>query len=501
MLKLVKASLVVLAGLGMASVQAQSGPSGFRLSLEGNRATGVVLQDIGQAINARSMDLAFPGFQYPDGQTRPTVSVRDAAPIPGTNQKLPVTVKAGLSVQAIAKGFARATAAVALWETGSALYDIWGDFGLSFSNGQVSSSGGSAIVSTGSIWRTNGYPNAPFVYGSTASQACNAAAAQRSNAYPGKTFTGEPWQFNSQCLLKVVERDSPFQSAPEDGTSVLTQQSCASGWYVTPSGCSQTSPIQVLTQQEIEDAVSDIVSREGWPSRSALALRDAVKIPEVQDVIRDDAVHRPPVLKISPTPGIELDSATVGDPVESSTTTTNADGSTSTATTTTTTTATANGNRIDYTQQRTTTTTTRDAAGVVTGTTTSTTTAPQTPNTPSSDGEDLECGLPGGPPCKIDEEGTPDPPDPDEEGWRSIFAPIQECAQDLEACLPELPEINLTFAFPSSCGAIPTPAFAPFISSINICQYQGMFHDLMSMIWAAVGVFGAISIVSRNPFS
>lgn len=479
MLKLVKASLLALAGLGMASVQAQSGPSGFRLSLEGNRATGVVLQDIGQAINARSMDIAFPGFQYPDGQTRPTVSVRDAAPIPGTNQKLPVSVKAGLSVQAIAKGFARATAAVALWETGSALYDIWSDFGLTLTpSGQVIAPSTSLCTLSSCIYYKHGTITGPLA--NTYSEACAAflpvyAAAMSPTAPP------EWWLDNGTvCAVYVGWR----------------------GDLVQPSTAIQDpSTGQPLTQAEIVQAVSDIVSSEGWPSRSALALRDALKIPEVQDVIRDDATQRPPVFKISPTPGIELDSATVGDPVESSTTTTNADGSTSTATTTTTTTATANGNRIDYTQQRTTRTTTRDAAGVVTGTTTSTTTSPQTPNTPATENEDLECGLPGGPPCKIDEEGTPDPPDDNKEGWRNIFKPIQDCANDLEACLPELPEINLTFAFPSSCGAIPTPAFAPFISSINICQYQGMFHDLMSMIWAAVGVFGAISIVSRNPFS
>lgn len=41
-------------------------------------------------------------------------------------------------------------------------------------------------------------------------------------------------------------------------------------------------------------------------------------------------------------------------------------------------------------------------------------------------------------------------------------------------------------------------ADVPSLGSINMCQYQPMVHDLMSMIWAGVGLFVAIGMVFKE---
>lgn len=106
------------------------------------------------------------------------------------------------------------------------------------------------------------------------------------------------------------------------------------------------------------------------------------------------------------------------------------------------------------------------------------------------------CGLPGKPPCKIDESGTPswEGGDGNAEG---LFASIFSCVTAPIACVQALPDLNWTFALPSGCSAIPVPAFAPFITELNICPWQPVIHDIMSMAWAAVGIFGAVGMVSR----
>lgn len=185
---------------------------------------------------------------------------------------------------------------------------------------------------------------------------------------------------------------------------------------------------------------------------------------------------------------------TVGDPLV--TTTTNPDGFTVTQTTTTT--ATTAGDTITF--NTTTVTNTYNQSGQLTGTTTTTTTPtdPSNPNSPQQ--EDLECGLPDKPPCKIDEEGTPEPPVNDaEQTVRDLFSEWQACIDDIQACLPQLPDISWTFSLPSGCSPIPLPGFEKWgLSSVDICPYQPMIHNIMSMLWAAAGLFGAISIISRR---
>lgn len=110
---------------------------------------------------------------------------------------------------------------------------------------------------------------------------------------------------------------------------------------------------------------------------------------------------------------------------------------------------------------------------------------------PSEPQEDLECGIPGYPPCKMDETGTPTTaePLPDPE---AIFDPLS-----VPLPPPDLPW-SWTFQLPSGCGPISAGVFAGHTVQIDICQWQGMIHSIMTMVWSITFVFAAISIVTRT---
>lgn len=111
----------------------------------------------------------------------------------------------------------------------------------------------------------------------------------------------------------------------------------------------------------------------------------------------------------------------------------------------------------------------------------------------------ITCGLPTTPPCKIDENGTPVAPvDDSTVKAAGVFAAITSCVATPSSCLPALPDMNWSFALPSACAPIPLSGFAPWVDSVDICPYQPIIHDLMSMLWAAAGLFGAVSIIFRG---
>ena len=131
--------------------------------------------------------------------------------------------------------------------------------------------------------------------------------------------------------------------------------------------------------------------------------------------------------------------------------------------------------------------------------TTSTNTTPN--DSPAGEPQEVKletCGLPGKPPCKIDETGTPEAPAFDPSLVDSVFQPIKTCLENPLGCLPALPELTWAFTVPTSCTAIPVSGFGEYISEIDICPFQSIFHDLMSMIWAAVGVFAAAQMLFRD---
>lgn len=114
----------------------------------------------------------------------------------------------------------------------------------------------------------------------------------------------------------------------------------------------------------------------------------------------------------------------------------------------------------------------------------------------------VTCGLPGTPACVMDETGTPTQTDIDQkmdkDAPKKTQKDIDDIALDPVGKLPKLPTINWAFMLPTGCSVIPTPAFAPMLTGIDVCQFQPVFHDLMSIVWVFGGLFGAISLFMKS---
>ena len=110
--------------------------------------------------------------------------------------------------------------------------------------------------------------------------------------------------------------------------------------------------------------------------------------------------------------------------------------------------------------------------------------------------EIITCGLPSTPPCKVDEGGTPPPPPP------NAFDPTEDPVNPLRALItdPQIPEVEFTwsFALPSSCSVITLEAFSPWLVQVDMCRWQPMIHDIMTVVWSITGVLGAASILIRT---
>lgn len=133
------------------------------------------------------------------------------------------------------------------------------------------------------------------------------------------------------------------------------------------------------------------------------------------------------------------------------------------------------------------------------------TTTRQEPGTPPvvEQGPPVEvktCGLPGTPPCKIDETGTPQAPattpGADAEG---AGAGLRGFVDGITGT--SFPAFQWSFALPTTCGVIQVPAFAPYLSTIDVCQFQPLFHDIMTVVWVLGGLFGAIGLFWREQFA
>lgn len=157
------------------------------------------------------------------------------------------------------------------------------------------------------------------------------------------------------------------------------------------------------------------------------------------------------------------------------------------------------GSTVTWTITETITTTRTVPGGQPQTTTTTSTTAPPvgTPTpapqpVPAEQPEDIECGLPGKPPCKIDETGTPefeDPFSPDD--------PTAPLTALIDAPTVADVEFSWTLQLPSTCDVLTVGEFAGEVVEFDLCQYQPMIHDLMSIVWAITGLLGGLLIL-RN---
>lgn len=115
---------------------------------------------------------------------------------------------------------------------------------------------------------------------------------------------------------------------------------------------------------------------------------------------------------------------------------------------------------------------------------------------PGEDGTAV-CGAPPLPACnvKLDETGVP------AEGTASGRftqgnTDVDAVRTDAQGAINDardgdLPGWTWTFSLPSACSPYPLEAFG---FDIDVCQFQPIIHDLMSMLWLAAGVFGLVSL-------
>lgn len=117
---------------------------------------------------------------------------------------------------------------------------------------------------------------------------------------------------------------------------------------------------------------------------------------------------------------------------------------------------------------------------------------------PPTGEEQAACGAPGQPPCRIDETGTPSSKD-----YNAETSALETAKNDI---LTEIGKTRTgsgftwTFALPTGCTPLVINAFSSEINgglSIDICEWQPMIHDLMSMLWIAATIFALWGMASR----
>lgn len=334
--------------------------------------------------------------------------------------------------------------------TGVALYDLGKELGMNLS---TDASGGF----------TGSRP--------TSDVQCDMSKAQQSYTDPVTWCAGV--QGGAQYGVGAL----PYQEA---GSCKLGAH-CASGYY----GGFHTVPLvtggheEPVSRQQFLDAVA---AKSGWPPESALArvVADAIKSGEALDVVPETVTG----------PSSSTGPKSVVQSPSNNTTTTN---------------QTINNYAYDGAKITITNTSSSSVVNNSTGAVTPGDTVikdavlPEPKTVP----QDIKvCGLTGDTACKIDETGMPLQSDIDAkmapDAATKIQKDINDIAADPVSHLPKMPSINWAFVLPSGCATIPTPAFEPMLKGIDVCQFQPVFHDLMSIVWVFGGLFGAISLFMKS---
>lgn len=255
--------------------------------------------------------------------------------------------------------------------------------------------------------------------------------------------------------------------------------SCIPGMFIVNGQCSDNKPYKVMNEKELLDAIA---SRDGWPSSATRALAEASADPRIEPVIETEKPNIIGPFKIQETPTVR----TFAEPKPG------APGQTQSVTETKQKTI-----GLDYTDNKVKATTTETKQRVVDGVV-----EPEEKTEKDPENDLLVCGLPNTPACRIEEKGTPEPvEDTAQKDAERVHKPLDDLLKNPASVLPEFPKINWTFRLPSGCAPLSIPAFSPFLQSIDVCQFQPIFHDIMSMIWVGGALFGAIGTFWRNVFA
>lgn len=332
-----------------------------------------------------------------------------------------------------------------------------------------------AKVSDGRVYYTNFFPGEYFP---TPDDACK-------RIYRGSADVTGWYDSGSQACFGAT-KDSQKRFGPWP-VGWGNSPSCPAGWYVTPAGCVQTAPMVPVSKPAFEQMVPDarpmppelpgVVWPAVWP----------VKAPEIQPTFiptgnpvpnpnydpakpqtPDNQPYNQPGVRVVPAPTADnpwqVDVQPVNRPVDS-----------------------------PIAKPEPTPEVLPDG-----------TPAPNPNDKPREPDPEkvVTCGLPDTPACKIEEKGTPEPvEDTAQKDADRVHKPLDDFLKDPKSMLPSFPTINWTFRLPSGCAPLSIPAFAPFLQAIDVCQFQPIFHDIMSMIWVGGALFGAIGTFWRNVFA
>lgn len=242
---------------------------------------------------------------------------------------------------------------------------------------------------------------------------------------------------------------------------------------------SQSTP---STVQELEDAIAQ---RPSWSPSSAVgrALVDALNSGE-SAAVEPVAVSGP-----ATSPGVSSQTNTANDPATNASSNPANNPNTSTTTQTQTNNHTYNGPSVTTTTT-TSSTTINNSTGAVTNNTTTTT----TPVLPTPSGDIVTCGLPGKPPCKIDEAGTPEYDPKKFELDKATLDPASKAQRDSVSSTTDKVSMfnpfSEFFLLPTltTCTPIAMPVVAgQQIASMDVCPGAEWLRGLMGFVWAASG--------------
>lgn len=473
-------AFAIIAAFSVPSFAADSAFDAFMGRVVGNQTT-VSFGGGGTPLATSSAHLGTPSvgnMGVGGGASGPSLQGRANVPI-GGGKSLPVDVKAAFTKQQFGRILAGAArianpigAVIAIGSFGAYLAE------LGYSNFRNTPEGITAEIQDPTT--TYFYYFSSFGPYSSGSAACGKIASLQTNAgisVPpdySMTFDG-----NSHCVR-------------HDG--------------VTYSLSKSPNPAVTVVTHDQNAIADNIALQSGWPTSATQLLQEALKTPGISPQVQTET---PTVTGPSAIPG-EKAVTTETIRVKPGTNTQAAPGEASEpATKTTTKTQTTN---VTYNDNKVTTNTTTNTSTSITNNVTNITTieGDSTTTTTNEDGvtqeapkeEILTCGLPGKPPCKIDEAGTPEAKqDTAEADAKKAIKPLDDFIANPTSALPTFPTINWAFTLPSGCAPIALPAFEPWLQQIDVCAFQPMFHDLMSFVWVMGGIFGAIGTFWRNTFS
>jgi len=516
---MIKALLFVVALLsGMAShaapeVRYDPAFQGFKAAIAGNRTTISFAGDGTPLSSSRPVSGSVPvgnlGVERRNG--RLFLSSTGSIIVPGTNTTVPVQGRVNLSARAVARGFVRALGVYALWQTGSELWNIWASNGLHID------------PATGSVTAPSTSQGLPYFVESPIRQWGHEStnnlsdsalrSCQISSANATLRF-GHPLLICSTVLSvgPFPYEVTRFQMLNPDGTPHHVRNITRGGPIIgcrvgvlEGTNCVVRDVTRIAqTPTQVEDRLA---ANNRTDTQAATALSQALAIPQIASSLIPELKAEPLALEF---PG-GAQSIALADPEVRTQVEALPDARSRTTTTTTTrvaqiepATATQTQPAVRWDQSIVTRVVYKDATGAVTSDLVthigSAQPLPQSQPEPNTQPQSIiTCGLPGKPPCVISELGVPPPVRTDvSEEVASLMSPITACVADLAACLPDLPDVSFTIELPTTCDLIPVPGFEAFLDPIDICKHQPIFHQIMTVLWAAAGIFGAMSIVSRS---